>query len=46
MQEKVGSKRFSKEKRGDREKNERDEGLGQRCGNMNEKTDVLARRTK
>ena len=32
MQEKVGSKRFSKEKRGDREKNERDEGLGQRCG--------------
>lgn len=44
MQEKVGSKRFSKEK-GDREKNERDEGLGQRCGNMNEKTDVLARRT-
>ena len=45
MQEKVGSKRFSKEKGGDREKNERDEGLGQRCGNMNEKTDVLARRT-
>ena len=37
MQEKVVSKRFSKEKRGDREKNERDEGVGQRCGNMNEK---------
>ena len=48
MQEKVGSKRFSKEKRGDREKNERDEGLGQRCGGrcpyLNRKT--LKKRNK
>ena len=44
MQEKVGSKRFSK-KKGDREKNERDEGLGQRGGNMNEKQMSLWRRT-